>query len=168
MDGQVLIGESMVSQADIACLSSWKQYTSRIVALLPIGTEGDGRQPIRSVMTNLLTFFPDLECDDRPKSSHLTHKLQIEMADQFISLVRPTDRIRLHAARARWAHRWITSTPSLTEDSFLSHVTFSDSVSLRLGMTIFQQDGGCPFCHEVSDARGHHALSYMRVGIHTK
>ena len=165
MDGQVLIRGSTVSQADITYLSSWKQCVSRIVTLLPTGTEGDGGQSIHSMMINLLTFFPDLERDDRPKSFHLIHKLQIEMTDQLVSLVSPTDRVRLHAVRARWAHRWITSTPSLTEDSFLSNITFSDSVSLRLGMTM---DGGYPFCHEVSDARGHHALSYMWVGIHIK
>ena len=93
MDGQVLIGGSVVSQVDIVYLSSWKQCASKIAALLPIGTEGNGGQPTCNVMTILLPFFPILERNEHPKSSHLSHKLQIEMAS-------PIDRVRLHATRA--------------------------------------------------------------------
>ena len=89
-------------------------------------------------MTNLLTFFPDLERDERPKSFHLIHKIQIEMTDQFVSLTSPIDGVCLHAVRVRWAHGWIDSTPSLITDSFLSNISFSDPISLRLGMIIFK------------------------------
>ena len=76
MDGQVLIGGSMISQADITYLSSWKQYISKIMALIPIDIEDNGgRQPIPNGMTNLLPFILDLECDEHPKSSHLVYKL---------------------------------------------------------------------------------------------
>ena len=50
----------------------------------------------------------------------------------------------------------------------MPNVAFQDSVSMRLGMTVFQDDEGCPYCHQVSDRHGRHAISYMKVGTLTK
>ena len=33
---------------------------------------------------------------------------------------------------------------------------------------VFQDDEGCPYCYQVSDRYGRHAISCMKVGTHTK
>ena len=167
-DGRLIVAGTVISQADIAFLSSWKQCMPIIAGILPTGRAGDGGAHLRSAMTILSQYFPDLDQQEQPKSSLLVQKLQQETADQLISAATLSERVRLHACRAPWANGWITTTPSLTEDTFMPNVAFQDSVSMRLGMTVFQDDEGCPYCHQVSDRHGRHAISCMKVGTHTK
>ena len=90
------------------------------------------------------------------------------MVDQLLAMVGESERIRFQAARAPWAHGWLQVTPSLTDDTVLSDVVFSDTLSMRLGLNVFQKEEGCPSCHQQADNRGHHVISHMNVGTHTR
>ena len=71
---------------------------------------------------------------------------------------------RLRAVAAPGAGAWLQVAPSPTRDLLFSDVAFSDVVSMRLGVPIFQGDEGCTYCGQALDPCGHHVMSCMRQG----
>ena len=106
------------------------------------------------------SYFMEMMCG--------TNDDNIRDINSRISAATLSECVRLHACRAPWTNGWIPTTPSLTEDTFMPNIAFQDSVSMRFGMMVFQDDEGCPYCHQVNDRHGHHTISYMKVGTLTK
>ena len=71
---------------------------------------------------------------------------------------------RLRAVAAPGAGAWLQVAPSPTRDLLFSDIAFSDVVSMRLGVPIFQGDEGCTYCGQALDPCGHHIMSCMRQG----
>ena len=57
------------------------------------------------------------------------------------------------------ATKWQDSKPSKTLDTHLSNSDFVTTVALQLGVDVAEEVGDCPFCGEVMDTRGIHAMS---------
>ena len=56
----------------------------------------------------------------------------------------PGEAARLLACKTKWADGWLGVVPCICSDTLLSNVAVIDSISLRLGLDILDNDGGCP------------------------
>ena len=72
--------------------------------------------------------------------------------------------MRLTAYSAAGADAWLKATPSLNQDTLLSNVAFRTTLSMRLGIAIFETGLACSFYHQNLDSQGHHIMTCMGHG----
>ena len=91
---------------------------------------------------------------------------QAEVASHrdFQGPLTPQDQLRLRCYTGCWADRWVRYAPSHAFDNYLSNVAFSDSISIRLGLPLFDADEACLRCPQVSDRYGRHCLICIMIG----
>ena len=88
-------------------------------------------------------------------------KLQLERLQQHGSAVTTK---RLKACSQPFADGWLRVVPPRVFDTLLSNDNLRDSLRLRVGVETGTGDSHCPFCCQLMDAYGHHALSCMSGG----
>ena len=71
---------------------------------------------------------------------------------------------RLTAVAAPSADSWLQTIPSWNQDTLLSNAAFRDSLSMRLGIRVFEDGRVCSFCQNNLDAYGHHCMNCMGQG----
>jgi len=72
----------------------------------------------------------------------------------------------LIAVAAPSADSWLKAKaiPSWNQDTLLSNAVFRDSLSMRLGIRVFEDGRACSFCQNHVEAYGHHYINYMGQG----
>ena len=80
----------------------------------------------------------------------------------------PGEAARLLTCTTKWTDDWLGNMPSICIDILLSNVAIADSISLRLGLDILDNDIGCPFYMQALDTLGHHSMTYMAGGYRTR
>ena len=100
---------------------------------------------------NLTTNFPQLatvlqnpqeELDHTKALQHIHAKTKtklLEQSDQH-------NKVRLTAYSATGADAWLKAIPSLNQDTLMSNVAFRITLSMRLGIAIFETGLGYSFC----------------------
>lgn len=76
----------------------------------------------------------------------------------------PVHKIRLNTYSAPGCNRWLESTPSLTLDKHLTSCEFFTTMSLQLGVDVYDGETLCMFRGSISDRAGIHALSCTAGG----
>ena len=74
------------------------------------------------------------------------------------------DRARLNAFSAPGCGVWSNAAPSKSLDKYLTSCELLITVSLQLGVDVFDDDSVCKFCGMVLDKRGYHAMSCTAGG----
>jgi len=69
--------------------------------------------------------------------------------------------VRLTAYSATGAGAWLKAIPSLNQYTLMSNAAFRTTLSMRLGIAIFE---ACSFCRQNLDPRGHHIMTCMGHG----
>ena len=87
----------------------------------------------------------------------------------YSGLMQQQDRVgqaRLTAVAAPSADSWLKAKaiPSWNQDTLLSNAAFRDSLSMRLGIRVFEDGRACSFCQNHLDAYGHHCMNCMGQG----
>ena len=76
----------------------------------------------------------------------------------------PVHKIRLNTYSAPGCNRWLESTPSQTLDKHLTSCEVFTTISLQLGVDVYDGETLCKFCGSISDRAGIHALSCTAGG----
>ena len=82
----------------------------------------------------------------------------------FLGTLSSLDLTRMKSYGESWADGWVCSAPNLTFGTCFTNVAFSDALSMRLGLQVFDGDEGCGMCPQVSDSWGHHCIACPMIG----
>ena len=112
----------------------------------------------------LYKIFPMWQIDFQNSQVQLRQKdlmSQVEDASHrdFEGLFPPQEQSQLRCFMGCWADGWVRYIPNLIFDNYLSNDTFSDSISIRLGLPLFDIDEICPQYPQISDQYDHHNLT---------
>ena len=107
----------------------------------------------------LQSLFPNWQTDFQNSQTKLRQKEMASQAEDashrdFQGSLTPQDQLRLRYYTGCWADGWVRCAPSHAFDNCLSNVVFSDSISMRLGLPLFDVDEACLRCPQVSDRYG--------------
>ena len=72
--------------------------------------------------------------------------------------------MRLTAYSATGVDAWLKAIARLNQDTLMSNAAFRTTLSMRLGIAIFETGLACSFCHQNLDPQGHHITTYMGDG----
>ena len=162
------IGESRCYRADISYLIASRFIQDVRQSLIP-------PLPHHSILgwavaiERLQSLFPSWQTDFQNSQTKLRQK---EMASQtedashrdFQGILIPQDQLRLRYSTGCWADEWIRCAPSHAFDNHISNVVFSDSISMRFDLPLFDADEACLRSPQISDRYGRHYLNYIMIG----
>ena len=162
------IGESRCYRADISYLVASRFIQDVRQSLVP-------PLPHHSVLgwavavERLQSLFPSWQTDFQNSQTKLRQKevtSQVEDASHrdFQGTLTPQDQLRLRCYTGCWADGWVRCVPSHAFDSYLSSIAFSVSISMRFGLSLFDADGACLRCPQISDRYGPHCLTCIMIG----
>ena len=84
--------------------------------------------------------------------------------DKWMAEAEPAQKVWMNAYSAPGCGQELGLTPSKTLDTQLSQGEFATCVACRLGVDVMEGNVPCPFCGELMDSTGIHALSCMSAG----
>ena len=170
MSPRLELGFDIVHLADLSFLASLRKCRLGIQALLPLfpcpqlqHLETSAIQHLtNNNFSQLATTLqnPQEELNHTKALQHIHTKTKtklLEQSDQH-------NKVRLTAYSAAGADAWLKATPSLNQDTLLSNVAFRTTLSMRLGIAIFETSLACSFCHQNLDPQGHHIMTCMGHG----
>ena len=163
------LGLDIVHLADLSYLASLRKCRFGIQALLPTFPCPQLQHLETTAIQHLTTNFPQLatvlqnpqeELDHTKALQHIHAKTKtklLEQSDQH-------NKVRLTAYSATGADAWLKAIPSLNQDTLMSNVAFRTTLSMRLGIAIFETGLACSFCQQNLDPQGHHIMNCMGHG----
>ena len=161
-------GMQVFQVADLAYLVSRRQSHSHVARLVP-GYEQIVPTLEASAVQHLTAFLPI----GQDEINHPEHALdQSQILDRMYNSVFQTlfdgstlsVQVLLRSVAAPGANAWLHHAPSPTRDLLYSNAAFVDVVSLRLGISLFDEGDVCPYCSHALDPYGHHILGCIRQG----
>ena len=163
------LGLDIVHLADLSYLASLRKCRFGIQALLPTFPCPQFQHLETTAIQHLTTNFPQLatvlqnpqeELDHTKALQHIHAKTKtklLEQSDQH-------NKVCLTAYSATGADAWLKAIPSLNQDTLMSNVAFRTTLSMRLGIAIFETSFACSFCQQNLDPQGHHIMNCMGHG----
>ena len=157
---------SAVDTADEAYLASL--LTTRAIRCTLYGGSNDELQTAMDRVNLCLSsedqiMFPG--DDEPPLAQHqIGRTLSAVRSKRILQNSQPLDQARLNLYSAPGASRWLEAAPSQTLDNHLTNKETSISMSLLLGVDVYDELSICRFCGRVLDCKGIHALSCMAGG----
>ena len=140
------IRETLVPARPHHSLLGWTVATQRLEALFPMWRVDFQNSQVQLRQKDLMSQAEDMSHRD------------------FEGLLPPQEQLRLRCFTGCWVDGWVRCIPSLAFVNYLSNVTFSDSISMRLGLLLFDTDETCLQYPQISDQYGHHNLMYIMIG----
>ena len=162
---------NVVSLADVGFLASHRRCgpsisIQQLFSPQPTPNLHDCEGP---AVRHLTACLPELGNVLQDPHAQIDHKTMLQRLHHHVysGLVQQQDRVgqaRLTAVAAPSADSWLKAIPSWNQDTLLSNAAFRDSLSMRLGIRVFEDGRACSFCQNHLDAYGHHCMNCMGQG----
>ena len=163
------IGLDVVSLADVGFLASHRRCGPSIQQLFSPQPAPNLHHCEGPAVRHLTACLPELGNVLQDPHAQIDHKTMLQRLHHHVysGLVQQQDRVgqaRLTAVAAPSADSWLKAIPSWNQDTLLSNAAFRDSLSMRLGIRVFEDGRACSFCQNHLDAYGHHCMNCMGQG----